>query len=67
MKLLRNGRQKGFIPRLLVSPVTMGLYKRRIAVADDAVTSAVHLTLRQSLIPNFLGRDIASIEFTCRL
>ncbi|KAJ9352754.1 hypothetical protein DTO280E4_7647 [Paecilomyces variotii] len=32
----------------------MGPYKRRIAVADDSVTSAVHLTLRQSLIPNFL-------------
>ncbi|KAH8687160.1 major facilitator superfamily domain-containing protein [Tricladium varicosporioides] len=32
----------------------MGLWKRKITVADDVVTSAVHLTLRQSLIPCFL-------------
>ncbi|CAG8950827.1 hypothetical protein HYFRA_00003044 [Hymenoscyphus fraxineus] len=32
----------------------MGLYKRKITVADDVVTSAVHLTNRQSLVPNFL-------------
>jgi len=32
----------------------MGLYRRRIAVADDVVTSAVHLTLRQSILPCFL-------------
>ncbi|APA14410.1 hypothetical protein SS1G_11749 [Sclerotinia sclerotiorum 1980 UF-70] len=32
----------------------MRLWKRKITVADDVVTSAVHLTLRQSLIPNFL-------------
>lgn len=33
----------------------MGLYKRKITVQDDAITSAVHLTLRQSLLPNALG------------
>ncbi|RFU23883.1 hypothetical protein B7463_g12453, partial [Scytalidium lignicola] len=32
----------------------MGLYKRKITVSDDTVTSAVHLSLRQSLIPCFL-------------
>ncbi|KAG9232144.1 major facilitator superfamily domain-containing protein [Amylocarpus encephaloides] len=32
----------------------MGLWKRQITVSDDTVTSAVHLTLKQSLIPNFL-------------
>ncbi|KAL2008026.1 hypothetical protein VTN00DRAFT_8008 [Thermoascus crustaceus] len=32
----------------------MRLYGRKITVADDAVTSAIHLTLRQSLVPNFL-------------
>lgn len=33
----------------------MGLYKRKIIVNDNAVTSAVNLTLRQSLLPNALG------------
>jgi len=33
----------------------MGLYKRKITVSDDTVTSAVHLTLKQSLVPCFLG------------
>ncbi|TVY84925.1 Glucose/galactose transporter [Lachnellula suecica] len=32
----------------------MGLYKRKIAVADDVVTGAVHLTLKQSLVPCLL-------------
>jgi len=32
----------------------MGLYKRKITVRDDEVTSAVHLTLKQSLVPCFL-------------
>ncbi|OJJ61743.1 hypothetical protein ASPSYDRAFT_145428 [Aspergillus sydowii CBS 593.65] len=32
----------------------MGLYKRKITVNDNAVTSAVNLTLRQSLLPNAL-------------
>lgn len=35
--------------------VTMGIYKRKITVEDNAITSAVHLTLRQSLLPNALG------------
>lgn len=35
----------------------MAIYKRKITVADDEVTSAVHLTLRQSLIPCFLGES----------
>ncbi|KAJ6083323.1 hypothetical protein N7467_007458 [Penicillium canescens] len=32
----------------------MGIYKRKITVEDNAITSAVHLTLRQSLLPNAL-------------
>ncbi|KAG9245849.1 major facilitator superfamily domain-containing protein [Calycina marina] len=32
----------------------MAIWKRKIVVADDEVTSAVHLTLKQSLIPNLL-------------
>ncbi|KAJ5891990.1 uncharacterized protein N7473_008218 [Penicillium subrubescens] len=32
----------------------IGLYKRNITVEDSAITSAVHLTLRQSLLPNAL-------------
>ncbi|KAJ5916475.1 hypothetical protein N7504_000490 [Penicillium tannophilum] len=32
----------------------MGLYKRKITVDDTAITSAVNLTLRQSLLPNAL-------------
>ncbi|KAK2776508.1 hypothetical protein FQN53_002679 [Emmonsiellopsis sp. PD_33] len=32
----------------------MGLYQRKITVEDDVVTSAINLTLRQSLIPNLL-------------
>jgi hypothetical protein len=37
----------------------IGLYKRKITVEDSAITSAVHLTLRQSLLPNALGRSPA--------
>lgn len=33
----------------------MGIFKRKITVKDNAVTSAIHLTLRQSLLPNALG------------
>ncbi|KAK3689815.1 glucose galactose transporter [Podospora appendiculata] len=32
----------------------MAIWKRKITVSDDTVTSAAHLTLRQSLIPNML-------------
>ncbi|KAJ6021307.1 hypothetical protein N7540_006811 [Penicillium herquei] len=32
----------------------MGCYKRKITVDDSTVTSAINLTLRQSLYPNFL-------------
>ncbi|KAK3942065.1 putative l-fucose permease [Diplogelasinospora grovesii] len=32
----------------------MGLWSRKITVSDDVVTSAAHLTLRQSIIPNLL-------------
>jgi hypothetical protein len=35
----------------------MAIWRRKITVNDDHVTSAVHLTLAQSLIPNFLGTD----------
>jgi hypothetical protein len=33
----------------------MVFYKRKITVSDDTVTSAAHLTLKQSLVPNLLG------------
>jgi MFS transporter, FHS family, L-fucose permease len=33
----------------------MAIYKRKIAVSDDTVTSAHNLTVRQSLVPNLLG------------
>ncbi|KAL1905930.1 hypothetical protein Sste5344_008318 [Sporothrix stenoceras] len=33
----------------------MPFYRRKITVADDTVTSAVNLTTRQSLLPNFLS------------
>lgn len=33
----------------------MAIWNRKITVSDEAVTSAVHLTLRQSLVPNLLG------------
>lgn len=33
----------------------MVFYKPKITISDDTVTSAVHLTLKQSLIPCFLG------------
>lgn len=33
----------------------MGLWKRKIVVRDDDVTSAAMLTARQSLVPNLLG------------
>ncbi|KAK3305730.1 major facilitator superfamily domain-containing protein [Chaetomium strumarium] len=32
----------------------MGLWSRKITVSDDTLTSAAHLTLRQSMIPNLL-------------
>ncbi|KAF8860648.1 MFS general substrate transporter [Acephala macrosclerotiorum] len=32
----------------------MGLYKRKITVSDDTVTSAVHLSLKQSILPCLL-------------
>ncbi|KAL9112331.1 MAG: hypothetical protein Q9227_003449 [Pyrenula ochraceoflavens] len=32
----------------------MAIWNRKITVADDQVTSAVHLTLKQSLVPNVL-------------
>lgn len=37
----------------------MGLYKRKITVEDSTITSAVHLILRQSLVPNALGMSRA--------
>jgi FHS family L-fucose permease-like MFS transporter len=36
----------------------MGLWSRKITVNDDTLTSAAHLTLRQSMIPNLLGMAI---------
>lgn len=33
----------------------MAIFKRKITVSDDQVTSAGHLTLRQSMVPNMLG------------
>jgi hypothetical protein len=35
----------------------MGLWNRRLVVENDTVTSAVHLTLRKSLVPNLLGKQ----------
>ncbi|KAI1076007.1 glucose galactose transporter [Whalleya microplaca] len=32
----------------------MAIWKRKVAVSDDTVTSAYHLTSRQSLVPNLL-------------
>ncbi|EJT75828.1 hypothetical protein GGTG_05757 [Gaeumannomyces tritici R3-111a-1] len=34
----------------------MAIWKRKITVSDDTVTGAVHLTVKQSLVPNLLGR-----------
>lgn len=34
----------------------MVFYKRKITVSDDVLTSAVHLTLKQSIIPCLLGK-----------
>lgn len=49
----------------------MGVYfKRNITVEDNAVTSAIHLTLRQSLLPNALGiyrLDISDGKFLTSL
>lgn len=36
-------------------------YRRKITVSDDTVTSAVHLTLKQSLVPCFLGESRSTI------
>ncbi|OKL63433.1 hypothetical protein UA08_01286 [Talaromyces atroroseus] len=41
----------------------MGFWNRKIAVSDEAVTSAVHLTLRQSLVPNLLARKVTILFF----
>ena len=38
----------------------MAIYKKEVTVEDSAITSGVHLTLRQSLLPNALGM------FECR-
>ena len=32
----------------------MVFYKRKITISDDTVTNAVHLTTKQSLLPNLL-------------
>jgi hypothetical protein len=40
----------------------MAWWKRTIVVRDDAVTSAAHLTLKQSLVPNALGMQITVTE-----
>lgn len=42
----------------------MGLYKRKITISDDVVTAAVHLTLKQSLVPCFLGKSPLLLIFT---
>lgn len=39
----------------------MAIYKKKITVEDNAITPAVHLTLRQSLLPNALGM----FEYRC--
>jgi hypothetical protein len=42
----------------------MGIFKKgRLTVADDTVTNAAQLTLRQSLLPNILGRFSTSPEY----
>lgn len=33
----------------------MGLWNRKVVVSNQAATTASHLTLRQSMIPNMLG------------
>lgn len=37
----------------------MAICKRKITVEDRAITSGVHLTLRQSLLPNALGMFVS--------
>lgn len=51
-----------FLRKQLRTPnfIKMGFYKRKITVSDDVVTSAVHLTLKQSIIPCLLGKPCAS-------
>lgn len=44
----------------------MAWYKRKITVSDDTVTSAANLTLRQSLIPNALGRRLCNETLRAR-
>ncbi|KAL4771992.1 hypothetical protein BDW60DRAFT_207721 [Aspergillus nidulans var. acristatus] len=39
----------------------MPLRKRKIAVSDDTITSAVNFTLRQSLLPNALDTILFSL------
>jgi hypothetical protein len=34
----------------------MAWYRRRITVSDDTITAAHQLTVRQSLLPNLLGK-----------
>lgn len=45
----------------------MGWYTRKIVVSDDTVTTAVHLTVRQSLVPNCLGTWFPGGETFCRV
>jgi FHS family L-fucose permease-like MFS transporter len=39
----------------------MAIYKKKITVNDGAITSGVHLTLRQSLLPNALGMFVSIV------
>jgi hypothetical protein len=45
----------------------MVFYNRKITVSDDTVTSAVHLTLRQSIIPCLLGESRPDLTLTAWL
>lgn len=57
-QILDATRWQFFNPKL----AAMRLYQRKITVADDEVTSAVHLTLRQSVIPCSLGMCSFRVE-----
>lgn len=39
----------------MIQRAIIGIFKRKITIDDNSVISAIHLTLRQSLLPNALG------------
>jgi hypothetical protein len=56
----------GILPTTLsVIAVKMGVFnKRKLIIADDTVTNAAGLTLRQSAFPNILGKRLVPISLT---